>query len=117
MGSLHTHALFPHGTGPYSARWNEEARTAPSAGKIRALCMIPRPSTQKCRLPGKICALCIRNRPIAPRNGYMGRRSCHLQREKHTFRANVAREAAFSRNRRKEDTWRTNIATSAKTTL
>ena len=46
MGSLHTHALFPHGTGPYSARWNEEARAAPSAGNIRALC--------------------IRNRPIAP---------------------------------------------------
>lgn len=62
-------------------------------GKIRALCMIPRPSTQKCRLPGNIRTLCIRNRPIAPRNGYMGRRSCQLQREKHAFRANVAREA------------------------
>lgn len=47
MGSLHTHALFPHGTGPYSARWNEEARAAPSAGNIRALCMIPWTSTQK----------------------------------------------------------------------
>lgn len=47
MGSLHTHALFPHGTGPYSARWNEEARAAPSAGNIRAPCMIPGASTQK----------------------------------------------------------------------
>lgn len=47
MGSLHTHALFPHGTGPYSARWNEEARAAPSAGNIRALCMIPWTSIQK----------------------------------------------------------------------
>jgi len=46
-------------------------------------------------LPGKIRALCIRNRPIAPRNGYMGRRSCQLQREKHAFRANAAREAPF----------------------
>lgn len=113
MGSLHAHVLFPHGTGPYSAHWSEEAHAAPSAGKIlapcmipgpsarkrpgkiRALCMIPRPSTQKCRLPDNIRALCIRNRPIASRNGYMRRRSCHLQREKHAFRANVAREAAL----------------------
>lgn len=57
--------------------------------------MIPGTSTQKGGLPGKIRALCIRNRPIAPRNGYMGRRSCQLQREKHAFRANVAREATF----------------------
>ena len=57
--------------------------------------MIPGTSTQKRGLPGKIRALCIRNRPIAPRNGYMGRRSCQLQREKHAFRANAAREAPF----------------------
>lgn len=113
MGSLHTHALFPHGTGPYSAHWSEEAHTAPSAGKIfapcmipgpsarkrpgkiRALCMIPRPSTQKCRLPGNIRPLCIRNRPIASRNGYTGRRSCHPRFEKNAFRVNVAREAAL----------------------
>lgn len=111
MGSLHTHALFPHGTGPYSAHWSEEAHAAPSAGKIRAPCMIPgpsarkrpgkirapcmipRPSTQKCRLPDNIRALCIRNRPIASRNGYTGRRSCHPQLEKNAFRADVAREA------------------------
>lgn len=43
MGSLHAHALFPHGTGPYSAHWSEEAHAAPSAGNIRALCMIPGP--------------------------------------------------------------------------
>lgn len=47
MGSLHTHALFPHGTGPYSAHWSEEAHAALSDGNIRALCMIPGPSTQK----------------------------------------------------------------------
>lgn len=46
-------------------------------------------------LPGKIRALCIRNRPIAPQNGYMGRRSCQLQRKKHAFRANAARETPF----------------------
>lgn len=45
--------------------------------------------------PGKIRSLCIRNRSIAPRNGYMGRRSCQLQREKHAFRANAARKAPF----------------------
>mgnify|MGYP004568266913 FL=1 len=72
-----------------------EDQAAQSAGKIFAPCMIPGTSTQKGRLPGKIHALCIRNRPIAPRNECTGRRFCHLQREKHAFRANVAREAAF----------------------
>lgn len=33
--------------------------------------------------------------PDCTRNGYMGRRSCQLQREKHAFRANAAREAPF----------------------
>lgn len=73
-----------------------EDQAALSAGKIFAPCMIPGTSTQKGRLPGKIHTLCIRNRPIAPRNECIGRRFCHLQREKHAFRANVAREAAFS---------------------
>ena len=73
-----------------------EDQAALSAGKIFAPCMIPGTSTQKGCLPSKIHALCIRNRPIAPRNECTGRRFCHLQREKHAFRANVAREAAFS---------------------
>ena len=93
MDMSHAHALFPHSTGPYSARQSGKARATPSVGKIFAPCMIPGTSTQKRGLPGKIRALCIRNRPIAPRNGCMGRRSCQLQREKHTFRANAAREA------------------------
>lgn len=95
MDMPHTHALFSHSTGPYSARWSGEARATSSVGKIFAPCMIPGTSTQKRGLPGKIRALCIRNRPIAPRNGYMGRRSCQLQREKHAFRANAARETPF----------------------
>lgn len=78
-----------------TARRSGEARATPSVGRIFAPCMIPGTSTQKRGLPGKIRALCIRNRPIAPRNGYMGRRSCQLQREKHAFRANTAREAPF----------------------
>lgn len=78
-----------------AARWSGEAHATPSVGRIFAPCMIPGTSTQKRGLPGKIRALCIRNRPIAPRNGYMGRRSCQLQREKHAFRANAAREAPF----------------------
>lgn len=57
--------------------------------------MIPGTSTQKGGFPGKIRALCIRNRPIAPQNGYMGRRSCQLQRKKHAFRENAASEAPF----------------------
>lgn len=78
-----------------AARRSGEACATPSIGKIFAPCMIPGTLTQKRGLPGKIRALCIRNRPIAPRNGYMGRRSCQLQREKHAFRANAAREAPF----------------------
>lgn len=95
MNMPHAHALFSHSTGPYSARRSGEARATPSVGRIFAPCMIPGTSTQKRGLPGKIRALCIRNRPIAPRNGYMGRRSCQLQREKHAFRANAARETPF----------------------
>lgn len=95
MDMPHAHALFSHSTGPYSARRSGKARATPSVGRIFAPCMIPGTSTQKRGLPGKILALCIRNRPIAPRNGYMGRRSCQLQREKYAFRANAAREAPF----------------------
>lgn len=73
-----------------------EDQAALSAGKIFAPCMIPGTSTRKGRPPpGKIHTLCIRNRPIAPRNECIGRRFCHLQREKHAFRANVARKTAF----------------------
>lgn len=95
MNMPHAHALFSHSTGPYSARRSGEACATPSIGKIFAPCMIPGTSMQKRGLPGKIRALCIRNRPIAPQNGYMGRRSCQLQRKKHAFRANVARETPF----------------------
>lgn len=95
MDMSHAHALFPHSTDPYSARQSGKARATPSVGRIFAPCMIPGTSTQKGGFPGKIRALCIRNRPIAPRNGYMGRRSCQLQREKHAFRANAARETPF----------------------
>ena len=95
MNMPHAHALFSHSTGPYSARRSGEACATPSIGKIFAPCMIPGTSTQKRGLPGKIRALCIRNRPIAPQNGYMGRRSCQLQRKKHAFRENAASEAPF----------------------
>lgn len=60
-----------------AARRSREARATSSVGKIFAPCMIPGTSTQKRGLPGKIRALCIRNRPIAPRNGYIARESCH----------------------------------------
>lgn len=78
-----------------AARRSREARATSSVGKTFAPCMIPGTSTQKRGLPGKIRALCIRNRPIAPQNGYMGRRSCQLQRKKHAFRENAASEAPF----------------------
>lgn len=89
------------------ARWNGEDQAALSAGKIFAPCMIPGTSTRKGRLPGKIHTLCIRNRPIAPRNECIGRTFCHLQREKHAFRANVARKTAFfAQSARRGYMWR-----------
>lgn len=57
--------------------------------------MISGPSTRKGALDGKIRAPCIRNRPIAAGNGRIGRGSCHLDLEKHAFRADIAGEGAF----------------------
>ena len=53
------------------------------------------PLDAKRGLGGKIRAPCILNRPIAPGNGCIGRGSCHSDLEKHTFRANIARERAY----------------------
>lgn len=77
MDMPHAHALFPHSTGPYSARRSGEARATPSVGKIFAPCMIPGTSTQKRGLPGKIRALCIRNALQIAFREYTARRSCH----------------------------------------
>ena len=57
--------------------------------------MISGLSTRKGDLPGKIFTLCIQNHPIAPGNRRIGRGSCHSDLEKHTFRANIARERAY----------------------
>ena len=65
------------------------------AGNIFAPCVISGSPTRKRALGGKIRASCILNRPIAPGNGCMGRRCCHLDLEKHAFRADVARKGAF----------------------
>ena len=65
------------------------------AGNIFAPCVISGSSTRKRALGGKIRAPCIPNRPIAPGNGCMGRGCCHLDLEKHAFRADVARKRAF----------------------
>ena len=62
---------------------------------IFAPCVISGSSTRKRALGGKIRAPCILNRPIAPGNGCMGRGCCHLDLEKHAFRADVARKRAF----------------------
>ena len=66
-----------------------------STGNIFAPCMISGPSTRKGALDGKIRAPCIPNHPIVPGNGRIGRGSCHLDLEKHAFRADIAREGAF----------------------
>lgn len=66
-----------------------------SSGSIFAPCMISGLSTRKGGLDGKIRAPCIRNRPIAPGNGRIRRGSCHLDLEKHAFRADIAREGVF----------------------
>lgn len=65
------------------------------AGNIFAPCVISGSSTRKRALGGKIRAPCILNRPIAPGNGCMGRGCCHLDLEKHAFRADAARKGAF----------------------
>ena len=65
------------------------------AGNIFAPCVISGSSTRKGALGGKIRAPCILNRPIAPGNGCIGRGCCHLDLEKHAFRADVARKRAF----------------------
>ena len=70
-------------------------RARKGAGNIFAPCMISGPSTRKGGLDGKIRAPCILNRPIAPGNGRIRRGSCHLDLEKHAFRADIAREGAF----------------------
>ena len=65
------------------------------AGNIFAPCLISGSSTRKRALGGKIRAPCILNRPIAPGNGCIGRGCCHLDLEKHAFRADAARKRAF----------------------
>ena len=65
------------------------------AGNIFAPCVISGSSSRKRTLGGKIRAPCILNRPIAPGNGCIGRGCCHLDLEKHAFRADVARKGAF----------------------
>lgn len=75
------------------------------AGNIFAPCVISGSSTRKRALGGKIRAPCILNRPIAPGNGCMGRGCCHLDLEKHAFRADAARKGPFSRIRRKRDAY------------
>ena len=65
------------------------------AGNIFAPCVISGSSTRKRALGGKIRAPCVPNRPIAPGNGCMGRGCCHLDLEKHAFRADAARRRAF----------------------
>ena len=77
--------------GPHAAT----AERPGGAGNIFAPCVISGSSTRKRALGGKIRAPCILNRPIAPGNGCMGRGCCHLDLEKHAFRADVARKGAF----------------------
>lgn len=77
--------------GPHAAA----AERPGGAGNIFAPCVISGSSTRKRALGGKIRAPCILNRPIAPGNGCMGRGCCHLDLEKHAFRADVARKRAF----------------------
>lgn len=79
-----------HSAGPQAAA----AERPRGAGSIFAPCVISGSPTRKRTLGGKIRAPCIPNRPIAPGNGCMGRGCCHLDLEKHAFRADVARKRA-----------------------
>lgn len=89
---------LPHGAKPVRPCRVPHAATAErpgGAGNIFAPCVISGSSTRKGALGGKIRAPCILNRPIAPGNGCIGRGCCHLDLEKHAFRADVARKRAF----------------------
>ena len=77
--------------GPHAAA----AERPRGAGDIFASCVISGSSTRKWALGGKIRTPCILNRPIAPGNGCIGRRCCHLDLEKHAFRADAARKGGF----------------------
>ena len=90
--------------GQARAAWRKASSAGPQAataerpggaGNIFAPCVISGSSTRKRALGGKIRAPCIPNRPIAPENGRIGRGCCHLDLEKHAFRADVARKGAF----------------------
>ena len=104
-GEMHRCGDRVAGLGRRSARAGRKARSAGphaaaaerpgGAGNIFAPCVISGSSTRKGALGGKIRAPCILNRPIAPGNGCMGRGCCHLDLEKHAFRADVARKRAF----------------------
>ena len=92
-------ARLAQGRGPVGSGWGSggagAAERPGGAGNIFAPCVISGSSTRKRTLGGKIRAPCILNRPIAPGNGCMGRGCCHLDLEKHAFRADVARKRAF----------------------
>lgn len=104
-GEMHRYGDRVAGLGRRSARAGRKARSAGphaaaaerpgGAGNIFAPCVISGSSTRKRALGGKIRAPCIPNRPIAPGNGCMGRGCCHLDLEKHAFRADAARKGAF----------------------
>ena len=79
-----------HSAGPQAAA----AERPRGAGNIFAPCVISGSPTRKRALGGKIRAPCIPNRPIAPGNRCMGRGCCHLDLEKHAFRADAARKRA-----------------------
>lgn len=79
---------------PFGRTQAAAAERPRGAGNIFAPCVISGSSTRKRALGGKIRAPCILNRPIAPGNGCIGRRCCHLDLEKHAFRADAARRRA-----------------------
>lgn len=98
FGHAACHMPLSHGAKPVRPCRVPHAATAErpgGAGNIFAPCVISGSSTRKGALGGKIRAPCILNRPIAPGNGCIGRGCCHLDLEKHAFRADVARKRAF----------------------
>lgn len=117
MDMPHTHALFSHSTGPYSARWSGEDRATPSVGKIFAPCMIPGTSTQKkgaslerfARYVSEIARLHPETDTWDEDPASFSAKSMH-------FAQTLPGRPPFSCNQRKENTWRANLATAAKAT-
>lgn len=116
MDMPHAHALFSHSTGPYSARRSGKARATPSVGKIFAPCMIPGTSTQKRVSLARFSRYVSEIVRLYPETDTWDEDPANFSAKSMHLAQTPPGRPLFSCNRRKEDTWRANLATVAKAT-